>query len=164
MTSYSAIEIMVAKIRAVILAATSLRITDENGETVTPVILDRDEDPAILANSAEGLPAICVILIGDKADAMHPYISTYDWLHHFNVLITGYYRATDNQTRGENIYDDLSTLRQKAYDCAELFKGDGAWFSPGVIKDARIELGYYEIVDFVIYRFVITLSCEIWEV
>jgi hypothetical protein len=164
MTSYHAVEDMVAQIRAAIVASASLKITDENGETVSPTILDRDEDPAILAASAEGLPAICVILIGDKADAMHPYISSYDWLHHFNVVITGYYRATDNQTRGEDIYDDIDTLREKAYDCAELFKGSGAWFSPGVIKDVRLELGYYEIVDFVIYRFVVTLSCEIWEV
>lgn len=164
MTSYDAVEGMVAKIRAKILAASSLQITDENGTTVSPTILDRDEDPAVLASSPEGLPAICVILIGDKADAMHPYIGSYDWLHHFNVLITGYYRATSNQTRGENIYDDIATLREKAYDCAELFKGSGAWFSPGVVKDVRLELGYYEITDYVIYRFVITLSCEIWEV
>ena len=164
MTSYNAIEGMVAKIRAKILAASSLKITDENGVTVSPTILDRDEDPAVLASSPEGLPAISVLLIGDKADSINPYISTYDWLHRFNVVVAGYYRATDNQIRGENIYDDIDTLRQKAYDCAELFKGCGAWFTPGVIKDVRLELGYYEIVDFVVYRFVITLSCEIWEV
>jgi len=164
MTSYDAVGDMVAKIRAKILASALLKITDENGNTVSPTILDRDEDPAVLASSPEGLPAICVLLIGDKADAIHPYISTYDWLHHFNVMIAGYYRATSNQTRGENIYDDIDTLRQIAFDCAELFKGTGAWFSPGVVKDVRLELGYYEIIDYVVYRFVITLSCEIWEV
>jgi len=164
MTSYSAVSTMVAAIRANIAAASSLRITDENGETVSPTILDRDEDPAVLADSPEGLPAICVIPIGDKPDAMSPYISSYDWLHRFNVMVAGYYRATSNQTRGENIYDDIATLRGKGYDCVELFKGSGAWFNPGVIKDVRLELGYYEMVDYVIYRFVITLSCEIWEV
>lgn len=163
MTSFDAIDTMVAAIRTVISNAASLRITDENGNTVNPTILDRDEDPAVLADSPEGLPAICVILIGDKPDSISPYISTYDWLHRFNVLVVGYYRATSNQTRGEDIYDDISTLRQKSYSCAELFKGSGAWFNPGVIRDSKIELGYYEITDYVIYRFVITLSCEIWE-
>jgi len=164
MASYDAISTMVAKIRAAIAASADLKITDENGNTVSPTVLDRDEDPAVLADSPAGLPAICVILIGDKPDSISPYISTYDWLHHFNVVIAGYYRATDNQIRGEDIYDDIDTLRGKAYDCAELFKGSGAWFDPGVIKDVRLELGYYEMVDYVIYRFVITLSCEIWEI
>lgn len=164
MTSFHTIDTMVAAIRTKIANATALQITDENGDTVSPTILDRDEDPAVLADSPTGLPAIAVILIGDKPDSISPYISTYDWLHRFNVLIAGYYRATSNQTRGEDIYDDISTLREKAYDCIELFKGSGAWFNPGVVKDLRLELGYYEMVDYVIYRFVITLSCEVWEV
>jgi len=164
MTSYSAVSTMVAGIRTKIANATSLQITDEDGNTVSPTILDRDEDPAVIADSPTGLPAIAVILIGDKPDSIHPYISSYDWLHQFNVMIAGYYRATSNQTRGENIYDDIATLRGKGYTCAELFKGSGAWFNPGVVKDTRLELGYFEMVDYVIYRFVITLSCEIWEV
>lgn len=164
MTSFSAVDTMVAAIRAKIAASTALKITDEDGETVSPTILDRDEDPAVLADSPAGLPAICVIFIGDKPDSISPHISSYDWLHQFNVIVAGYYRATSNQTRGEDIYDDIDTLRGKAYSCAELFKGSGAWYSPGVIRDVRVELGYYEMIDYVIYRFVITLSCEIWEV
>ena len=164
MTSFSAIDTMVAAIRAKVVASSGLKITDENGDTISPTILDRDEDPAVLADSPAGLPAICVIFVGDKPDLINPYISTYDWLHKFNVVIVGYYRATENQTRGEDIYDDIDTLRGKAYTCAELFKGSGAWFNPGVVTNVRTELGYYEITDYVIYRFVITLSCEIWEV
>ena len=163
MTSFHAVDTMVAAIRAKIAAASVLSITNENGVTVAPTILDRDEDPAVLADSPTGLPAICVVLIGDKPDSISPYISSYDWLHSFNVIIAGYYRALSPQTVGEDIYNDIGGLREKAYDCAELFKGNGAWFNPGVVKNLKLELGYYEMVDYVIYRFVITLSCDVWE-
>lgn len=164
MTAFSSVDRIAGLIRARLLASTALQITDENGETVVPTILDRDEDPAVLANSAEGLPAICVIPIGDKSDNISPYIGSADWEHRFQVVIAGYYRATSNQTRGENIYDDISTLRQKAYDCAELFRGNNAFFQPGCIYDIRVELGYFSIIDFVIYKFVVTLSITTFEV
>ena len=163
MTAFSSVNRIAGLIRARLLASTALQITDENGETVVPTILDRDEDPAILANSPEGLPAICVIPIGDKSDSISPYIGSADWLHRFQVVIAGYYRATSNETRGEDIYDDIATLRQKAYDCAELFKGGNAFFQPGCITGVKVELGYFEVVDYIIYKFVVTLSIETFE-
>jgi len=163
MTAFTSVDRIAGLIRARLLASTALSITDENGETVVPTILDRDEDPAILADSPEGLPAICVIPIGDKSDSISPAIGSADWEHRFQVVIAGYYRATSNETRGENIYDDIATLRQKAYDCAELFKGDNAFFQPGCIYDLRVELGYFEIVDYIIYKFLVTLSITTYE-
>lgn len=163
MTAFASIDRIAGLIRDRLAAASSLAITDENGETVYPTILDRDENPAVLADSPEGLPAICVIPIGDKSDNISPSIGSSDWEHRFNVVIAGYYRATSNETRGENIYDDIDTLRQKAYDCAELFKGNGAFFQPGCIYDVRVELGYFEIVDYVIYKFIVTLSLTTYE-
>ena len=163
MTAFSSVDRIAGLIRARILASSAMSITDENGDTVLPTILDRDEDPAVLADSPEGLPAICVIPIGDKSDNIKPYIGSADWEHRFQVVIAGYYRATGNETRGEDIYDDIDTLRKKAYDCAELFRGNNAFFQPGCIYDIRVELGYYEVVDFIIYKFVITLSVTTFE-
>lgn len=158
MTAFTSIDRIAGLIRTRLSTAAALAITDEDGDTVYPTILDRDEDPAILADSPEGLPAICVIPIGDKSDNISPYIGSADWEHRFNVVIAGYYRATSNDTRGENIYDDIDTLRQKAYDCAELFKGNNAFFQPGCIYDVKVELGYFEVVDYVIYKFLVTLN------
>lgn len=158
MTAFSSVDTIASTIRARIAAASALAITDSYGDTVYPTVLDRDEDPAILADSPMGLPAICVIPIGDKSDNISPYIGSADWEHRFQVVIAGYYRATSNETRGEDIYDDIDTLRQKAYDCAELFKGEGAFFQPGCVYDVRVELGYFEVVDYVIYKFVVTLN------
>lgn len=160
MTAYDSVALIASKIRAKVLASTALQITDENGETVIPTILDRDEDPAVLADSPEGLPAICVIPLGDKPDGISPFIGSIDWEHNFNVVIAGYYRATSNETRGEDIYSDIATLRRKAYDCAELFRGEGAFFQPGVVYGVRVELGYFNMIDYVIYKFVVTLSVK----
>ena len=164
MTAFSSVDRIAGLIRARLLASTALQITDENGDTVIPNILDRDENPAVLADSPEGLPAICVIPIGDKADGIKPYIGSADWEHRFQVVIAGYYRATSNETRGENIYDDIATLRKKAYDCAELFRGNNAFFQPGCISDVKVELGYFIMVDYVIYKFLVTLSVTTIEV
>jgi hypothetical protein len=163
MTAFTSVNTIATTIRARLAAASPLWIMDEDGSTVVPTILDRDEDPAVLADSPKGLPAICVIPIGDKSDSISPWIGSNDWEHRFQVVIAGYYRATSNETRGEDIFDDIATLRQKAYDCAELFKGTNAAFQPGNVYDVKVELGYFEIVDYVIYKFVVTLSIVIME-
>jgi hypothetical protein len=164
MSGFTAIDTMCATIRARLLASNVLTIVDENGDTVHPQILDRDEDPRIIADSPKGLPAICVIPIGDKEDSVNYSMGSYDKEHNFSVVIAGYYRATDNELRGEDIYDDIATLRKIAYDCSDLFAGAGAFFTPGVVHHSRVELGYFEVVDYVIYRFVVTLNCKIYEV
>ena len=164
MVSYTLIDGMCSAIRARLAAASVLAITDEKGNGVHPVILDRDEDPRIIADSPMGLPAICVIPLGDKADMVRYSMGSADKEHNFSVMIAGYYRATNNELRGENVYDDYPVLRKIAYDCADLFAGAGAFFTPGVIHQSKVELGVFEIVDYIIFRFVVTLSCEGYEV
>ena len=161
--SGDAVLTMVGKMRTRLATSSVLAITDENLETVYPTILDRDEDPAVIADSPMGLPAVCVFPIGDRADDINYSMGSYDKEHNFSTIIVGYYRAMDNETRGEDIYDNIGVLRKVAYDCSDLFAGAGAWFTPGVIYDSRVDLGYFEVVDYVIYRFVVTLQCKIYE-
>ena len=163
MTAFTSVDTIAQKIRTKISSAAALRITDDDGNTINPRVLDRDEDPAVIADSPGGLPAICVMPLGDKSDSITLYIGSADWEHRFQVVITGYYRAPSNETNGENIYDNIAFLRQKAYDCAELFKGTGAAFQPGNVYELKVELGYFEIVDYVVYKFTITLSITTFE-
>jgi hypothetical protein len=162
--SGDAVLTMVTKIRERLTTSAVLAITNENLETEYPTILDRDEDPAIIADSPMGLPAVCVFPIGDKSDVISYSMGSSDKEHTFQTVIVGYYRAMNNEVRGEDIYDDIGTLRKVGYDCSDLYSGEGAWFTPGVIYDSKVELGYFEIVDYVIYRFVVTLMCKIYEV
>lgn len=163
MTAYTSVSTIAEKVRNRLSGATPLSVIDEYGNTIWPTILDRDENPAVLADSPSGLPAICVIPIGDKQDSINPFIGSADWEHHFNIVIAGYYRATSNDTIGEDIYSDIDSLREKAYNCAELFKGPSAFFEPGVVYDVSVELGYFEIVDYVIYKFLVTLGIKTIE-
>jgi hypothetical protein len=161
MSAYTRFAAIAASIRATLLAAPAMATIDENGNKVVPTMLDRDEDPAILAQSPAGLPAICVIPLGDKsADITYFMGGGTEVEHNFNVVIVGYYRATSNETRGEDIYDDIATLRQRGFSCADLFTGEGAYFNPGVVYHSRVELGYHETVDYVIYKFMVTLSVK----
>jgi hypothetical protein len=164
MTAFTAVDRIASLIRARLAASSALSITDDDGNVIAPNILDRDENPAVLADSPQGLPAICVVPIGDKPDTIHPYIGSADWEHRFSVMIAGYYRAPSNETQGEDIYSNIAFLRQKAYDCADLFRFQGAFFQPGNVYDIKVELGYFEIVDYVIYKFVVTLAITIFEV
>ena len=159
MTVYTRIDSICTKIRARILASPYMATVDENGDSVPPTVLDRDEDPSVLAASPSGLPAVCVIPIGDKSADISYFIGTETEVD-FNVVIAGYYRATSNETRGEDIYDDIAVLRARAFNCAGLFAGSGAFLSPGIIYHSRVELGYFEIVDYVIYKFVVTLNVK----
>ena len=164
MVAYTEVNRICASIRATLLAASCLAITDEEGNTKLPTILDKDEDPAVIADSPAGLPAIVVIPIGDREDSITYSMGSADWEHQFNVVIVGYYRTSTPLTQGEDIFDDIAVERKRAYDCAELFKGSGAYFTPGVIYRDRLELGYFEMVDYVIYKFLITLSIKLYEV
>lgn len=159
MTFYTRVDRICSAIRARLLASSAMAQIDECGVSKAPVILDRDEDPAVLSDSPEGLPTICVIPLGDRPLDVTYFIGT-DTEIDFNVIIAGYYRATSNETNGEDVYADIAALRQRGLDCVQLFTGSNAYFSPGVVYHAKVELGYFEIVDYVIYKFVVTLNVK----
>lgn len=159
MTYYTRVNRICASVRATLTASAAMAQVDEYGTSKAPTILDRDEDPAIIANSPEGLPAICVIPIGDKSLDITYHMGTETEID-FMVVIAGYYRAQSNETNGEDIYADIAALRQRGFDCAQLFTGSGAYFNPGVVYHSKVELGYQETVDYVIYKFVVTLNVK----
>lgn len=159
MTFYTRVNRICAAVRARLAASSAMAQVDEYNVSKAPTILDRDEDPAILADSPEGLPAICVIPIGDKSLDITYFIGTETEID-FSVVIAGYYRASSNETNGEDIYADIAALRQRGFDCAQLFTGSNAYFNPGVVYHSKVELGYYETVDYVIYKFVVTLNVK----
>lgn len=159
MTYYTRVDRICTAIRARLATSSAMAQVDEYGDPQAPTILDRDEDPAILADSPEGLPAICVIPLGDKSMDVSYYMGAETEID-FSVIIAGYYRATSNETNGEDIYADIAALRQRGFDCAQLFTGANAYFNPGVVYHSKVELGYYEIADYVIYKFVVTLNVK----
>lgn len=155
MTSYTAIDGAAAAVRTLITnAATTLGGIKS--------VRDRDEDPAILADNAIDLPMVCVIPLGDKPDKIKFSMGSSDWFHKFNLNIVGYYRFSMDNT---DPFADLGTVRKYSYDTLELFRGPTkAGFYPGCnAVGADIDIGYYMVNDYVIYRYDITLDCEMYE-
>lgn len=125
-------------------------------------VLDRDEDPAVIADNAALLPVACVIPLGDKPDKIAFSMGSSDWEHIFDLAILGYYRfSQDNKTP----FSDLNTVRGYSFGLAELFRGPTkAGFYTGCnARGADVDIGYYEINDYVIYRAEVILHCTMIE-
>lgn len=156
MTAFTAVSGAAAAVRARILAnATAL------GGIVT--IKDRDEDPAVLADNAVGLPMVCVIPLGDGTDSVNFSMGSNDWLHEFTIRIVGYYRFSEDN---KDPFKDLAEVREYAYNTLELFRGaTKAAFYPGAnATGGTIDLGYFIMEDYVIYRYDIALKITMYEV
>ncbi len=155
MTSFTAINGAAEAVRTRILDnASSL------GDIQT--IKDRDEDPAVLADNATDLPMVCVIPLGDQTDKITFSMGSNEWTHEFDLMIVGYYRFSfDNK----DPFVDLETVRQYSFDTLELFRGSAlAGFYPGCnAKGATIDIGYFIVTDYVIYRYDIMLKCTMIE-
>ena len=138
------------------------RITD-NADTLGDVkqVLDRDEDPAIIAKNASLLPTICVIPIGEGKDSITFSMGSDDWQHEFSVFIVGYYRFSQDN---KSAYSDINTMRQYAFGLLELFRGADAFFDGGNIYKATVEIKPYQEMDYVLDRFLITMNVKLIEV
>jgi hypothetical protein len=155
MTAFDAIDGSAANIRARLLA---------NAATLGDIktIKDRDEDPAVIVDNASDLPMVCVIPLGDESDEIDFTMGGNDWKHEFVIRIVGYYRfSLDNK----NPFADLSTVRRYAYGTLEMFRGArNAGLYPGCnAKGAKIDLGYFMVTDYVLYRYDIGLKCTMYE-
>lgn len=126
------------------------------------VIKDRDEDPAVLADNVKDLPMVCVVPLGDKPDQIVFSMGSNDWTHEFDLNIIGYYQfSLDNK----DPFADIDVARKYSFDTLELFRGATlAGFYPGCnAKGATIDIGYFMVTDYIIYRYVITLNCTMIE-
>jgi len=156
--AYTAVEGFAATIRARIWA---------NRATLGNIVqvLDRDEDPAILANHPDRLPTVCVIPRGQGKDTINFTMGGDDFLHEEQVHIVGYYKMARNL---QEPYDEQAAIRQYAYGIAELFRGRTAGvcnfcFNKGVIYKATVEIKPYQEFDFVLDRYLITLFVKFGE-
>jgi len=124
-------------------------------------VLDRDEDPAILAKHSSDLPTVCVIPIGAGKLTVNLSMGGDDILEEFEQHIVAYYRfSRDNKTP----YSDINVIRQYAKDMLALFTGQANMaFNNCVIYKATIEIKPYEEMDFVLDRFLLTLSVKTFE-
>ena len=78
--------------------------------------------------------------------------------HDFSVTIIGYFLFT-------NLDDDIVSLRAYALNVVDLFRGANSRVAAKAhVYSATADVGYYVIVDYPIYRFIVTLNVRMIEV
>ncbi len=103
------------------------------------------------------LPAIFVVPVSDAGDSLDFHLTSADTEHSFPITIVGYYTF-----KGTGHY---RTLRRYGYECLRLVKGTGQKFRGLNIRgSARIQFGYYTMIDVIVYTFSITLDVKTMEV
>jgi hypothetical protein len=120
-------------------------------------ISERDEDPAVLSTSGD-MPIMVVIPLADKPDRMRLTMGTSGEVYHdFSISIIGYYLYA-------NLDDDIRTLRGYGYTCFDLFRGSGdPHLGNAHVYAASLDVGYFVMVDYPIYRFICTLNVRMIE-
>jgi hypothetical protein len=121
-------------------------------------ITERDEDPAVLSQSGD-MPIMVVIPLADRPDriSMTQGDTGGELRHDFSISIIGYhlYNTLDN---------DLRTLRGYAFTVLDLFRvGGGRQLGSAHVYSATVDVGYFVMIDYPIYRYIITLNCKMIE-
>ena len=124
-------------------------------------VLDRDEDPAILAKNAKLLPTLCVIPIGAGKLSSTLAMGSDDVIQDFQQIIVGYYRFSQSNI---SPYSDINLIRQYAKNAAALFSGQANMaFNSCVIYKWSIEIKPYQEMDYVLDRWILTLQVKSLE-
>ena len=119
-------------------------------------ISERDEDPAILSTSGD-MPIFIVIPLADRADRIKMTMGDGGEVYHdFSISIVGYYLY-------DNLDDNIRTLRGYGYNCLDLFRGLNSKIATAQVYSATLDIGYFIITDYPIYRTILTLRATMIE-
>ena len=120
-------------------------------------ISERDEDPAVLSTSGD-MPIMIVIPLADKPDRINFTMGGGGELYHnFSISIIGYHLYA-------TLDDDLRSLRGYAFTVLDLFRsGANAQIGSAYVYSASVDVGYFVMIDYPIYRYIVTLNCKMIE-
>jgi len=114
-------------------------------------ISERDEDPNVISQSRD-MPILIVIPLADRPDRIRWTMGGDELYHDFSISIIGYYLFTD--------IDALRTVRGYGYNCLDLFRGTNSMIANCHIYSATLNVGYFVIIDYPIYRFILTMNVK----
>ena len=119
-------------------------------------ISERDEDPAVLSQAGD-MPILIVIPLADRADRLRWTMGGDELYHDFSISIIGYYLD-------QNLIENLRTLRGYGFACLDLFRGVDSMIGGCHIYSATLDVGYFSMIDYPIYRFILTMNVKSIEV
>ena len=137
-------------------------------------VLDRDEDPDIIAYNAKLLPTACVIPVGAGKLTMKLGMGSSDMIEDFQQNIVIYYQQSkDNKTP----YSDIDIIRGYAKTLFNLFSTNapfsltvpaeqqtGRCFNSCIVNQGTAEFHPYQGKDYTLNRLLVTLMVKCVEI
>lgn len=133
-------------------------------------VLDRDEDPDIIAQNAKLLPTACVIPVGAGKLTAKLGMGSSDMIEDFQQNIVVYYQQSKNN---KTPYADIDILRGYAKVLINLFstnapfntsvdadKQTGRCFNGCIVTQATAEFHPYQGKDYMLNRILVTLMVK----
>jgi len=133
-------------------------------------VLDRDEDPDIIAYNAKLLPTACVIPVGAGKLTMKLGMGSSDMLEDFQQNIVVYYQQSKDN---KNPYSDIDIIREYAKTLMNLFSTNspeslstplaqqtGRKFNGCIVNQGTAEWHPYQGKDYSLNRLLATLTCK----
>ncbi len=130
-------------------------------------VLDRDEDPDIIAYNAKLLPTACVIPVGAGKLTMKMSMGSSDMMEDFQQNIVIYYQQSKDN---KNPYYDIDTIREYAKTLINLFSENAPFdptvdaekqtnrhFNSCIITQGTAEFHPYQGKDYTLNRLLVTL-------
>jgi hypothetical protein len=137
-------------------------------------VLDRDEDPDIIAQNAKLLPTACVIPVGAGKLTMKLSMGSSDMMEDFEQNIVVYYQQSkDNKVP----YSDIDIIRGYAKTLMNLFSTNAIldttipanqqtniMFNSCIITGGTAEFHPYQGKDYTLNRVLLTLQIKSFEI
>lgn len=137
-------------------------------------VLDRDEDPDIIAYNAKLLPTACVIPVGAGKLTAKLGMGSSDMLEDFQQNIVVYYQQSKDN---KNPYADIDIIRGYAKTLMNLFSENtveslttplseqkGRKFNGCIVTQATAEFHPYQGKDYMLNRLLVTLMVKSVEI
>jgi hypothetical protein len=128
-------------------------------------IEERAEDPAVMDKVRKYGSYAYIIPLAEGRDRMdNMQGGTKDMYHNLSVNITAYFDQTATVKSSKGLTSSLRLTRDRAYDLIDLFNGNDNQVGYGYIYRFELEMGYYEIIDFLITTYNVKFFIKILEV
>jgi len=137
-------------------------------------VLDRDEDPDIIAQNAKLLPTCCVIPIGAGKLPMKLGMGSSDMMEDFQQNVVIYYQMSKDN---KNPYSDIDIIRGYAKTLMNLFSENkplssatpaeqqkNRVFNGCIITQGNAEFHPYQGKDYTLSRLLVTFACKAVEI
>ena len=147
-----------------IVDAVTTRITTNKVALGLGGVEERAEDPAVMDKVRQYGGYCYVIPLAEGRDRMdNMQGGTKDMYHNFSFNVTAYHDETSLTRSSDGLTTPLRKVRDYSFDLIDLFNGNDNQIGLGFVYRFESEIGYYEIVDRIIYTYNVKFYVKVLE-